>query len=273
MSISRRKFIINAGILTGTLVLADSFWFEKYFIETNEFYLGDASKETENIKLVQLSDLHLQSIGGMHKTLCKKINKLNPDLIFFTGDVVDKKENISLVKDFLQLLNPDIQKAAITGNWEYWGNVDLTALRKLYKESNCDFLINQGKQYFIKNKTIAVSGLDDYIGGKADFELTMKDYVKSDFHIVLNHCPGYRDVMLPQLKEDIKVDLILSGHTHGGQITIFGFIPFKPPGSGNYLKGWYDTYPRTYVSKGIGTSVIPARFGARAEVGVFHLKA
>ena len=60
---------------------------------------------------------------------------------------------------------------------------------------------------------------------------------------------------------------MLSGHTHGGQITFLGIVPFKPQGSGRYLKGWYkDSDPKMYISKGIGTSVLPIRLGARAEM-------
>ena len=70
----------------------------------------------------------------------------------------------------------------------------------------------------------------------------------------------------------IKADFILSGHTHGGQINLFGYVPFLPKGSGKYLKGWYDEKsPGMYVSKGIGTSIIPARFFARAEIAIFNL--
>ena len=61
--------------------------------------------------------------------------------------------------------------------------------------------------------------------------------------------------------------MVLSGHTHGGQITFLGIAPFKPQGSGKYLKGWYKkSGPKMYISKGIGTSILPIRFGARAEM-------
>jgi predicted MPP superfamily phosphohydrolase len=100
----------------------------------------------------------------------------------------------------------------------------------------------------------------------------MKEYVKSDHHIILNHCPQYSDYISRHLEQDIKVDFILSGHTHGGQINIFGFVPFLPQGSGEYIKGWYnDNKPKLYVSKGVGTSIFPARFGARAEIAIFNL--
>jgi len=69
----------------------------------------------------------------------------------------------------------------------------------------------------------------------------------------------------------MPIDLILSGHTHGGQVKLLGFIPYLPQGSGKYVSGWYlDQHKQLYVSKGIGTSILPIRFGARAEISIFN---
>ncbi len=273
MPISRRKFIKAGALITTGAILLDAFWLEKFFIEVNEFYIGDATKDSPNIKLVQISDLHLQSVNYQLRQLINKLNKLKPDLILITGDAIDKAENISLLNDFLQQIDKNIKKVAILGNWEYWGKVDITELNKVYAANNGILLINQTIQYSIRNKTIAITGVDDYLGGNADFETSIKTYTKSDHHIILNHCPQYSDHIAEKLTQDIPVDFILSGHTHGGQINIFGFIPFLPPGSGKYIKGWYnDRVPNMYVSKGIGTSMLPARLGARAEIAVFHFQ-
>lgn len=270
MSVSRRKFI-KAGILTlAGLGLADAFWFEKFFIEVNEFFIGSATKDTKNIQVIQISDLHLQSVSYKHTQLAKKLNKLNPNLIVITGDAIDKAENISALNDFLKLINRDIKKVAILGNWEYWGNVNLTELKKIYADHNCTLLVNETVQCIFEHKTLSLTGVDDYLGGNADFNMAMKNYQKSDYHIVLNHCPAYSDSIITQH----PVDFILSGHTHGGQINLFGYIPFLPEGSGKYVKGWYkNKLPHLYVSKGIGTSIFPARFGARAEIAIFNLMA
>ena len=106
----------------------------------------------------------------------------------------------------------------------------------------------------------------------ANLKVALKNFQDTDFHIVLNHCPEYRDFMLSQRRDFPWMDLVLAGHTHGGQINMLGFIPVLPPGSGRYLKGWYrETYPHMYVSRGIGMSVFPVRFGSRPEISTFHL--
>ena len=272
MPISRRKFIQTGTLLTIGIVLTDAFWIEKFFIEVNEFYIGTATKDTANIKVVQISDLHLQSINYQLIQLTEKLNKLNPDLILITGDTVDKAQNVSLLNDFLKRINQDIKKVAILGNWEYWGKINLNDLNKVYTDNNCTLLVNQTAQFSFRGKTISITGIDDYIGGNADIETAIMHYKKSDYHIILNHCPQYSDQIAEKLTPDTNVDFILSGHTHGGQINILGFIPFLPQGSGKYVKGWYHSNtPKMYVSKGIGTSVFPARFGARAEIAIFNL--
>jgi predicted MPP superfamily phosphohydrolase len=274
MSISRRKFLKSAAVVVTGTVVADAFWFEKAFIEVNEFYLGSASKDTTNIRVVQLSDLHLQSVGYSLKRLAEKLNELKPDLIAITGDAIDKAKNINVLTDFLSLIDHDIQKVAILGNWEYWGRVYMPDLIKVYADQNCLLLVNQTNQFTLQNKTVSITGVDDYIGGNANINAAVKNYRKSDFHVILNHCPQYNDFISESLNPEINVDFILSGHTHGGQINIFGLIPFLPPGSGKYVKGWYnEKFPRVYVSKGIGTSKVPARFGARAEIAIFNLRA
>lgn len=261
---SRRKFIRNGLIASVGFVLSDAFWLEKFFIETREFFIGPKARTGASLKLVQVSDLHITSLKAQLKRLARNLNDLRPDLICITGDAVDNRKNLHLLNQFLNLIDISIPKVAILGNWEYWGNIDLEALKAIYSNNNCDLLVNDSKQYVFKDRTVCVSGIDDYVGGKADISAALGSQVSSDYHVVLNHCPEYSDV----IRKFSSPDLILSGHTHGGQINLFGFVPFKPRGSGRYLKGWYDE--NMYVSKGIGTSIFPVRFMARSEITVFH---
>lgn len=270
MAISRRKFITSGLVVFAGAVATDAFWLEKHFIEKEEFFVGTATPQTANLRVIQVSDLHMQSVTNTLKQLAKYLNQQKPDLILFTGDSIDKASNISVLDSFLKEIDNSIQKVAILGNWEYWGNVDLTALRKVYNNHNCELLVNNTKQFAFRNRTISITGVDDLVGGNAHIETALREFKKSDHHIVLNHCPEYYDTIADYNRT--KIDLVLSGHTHGGQLNILGFTPFLPRGSGRYVKGWYkEKTPYLYVSKGIGTSIFPARFGARAEVAIFNL--
>jgi len=270
--ITRRKFIVGGlGILTSFIAL-DSFWYEKFFIEMNEFYVGDATPQSKNIKLLQISDLHLRSVKSRHIELVKEINKIRPDLILLTGDIIDQNRNLDKLDHFLSLFDPSIQKTAILGNWECW-HVHPLQLLEIYKKNQCELIVNHSYKYFFGETTISISGMDDLIAGRADFKMAMASYSPAKYHVVMTHCPEHRD-MIKQQMNDIPIDLVLSGHTHGGQVRILGFAPFRPRGSGKYVSGWYrESLPHLYVSRGIGTSGVPVRLGSRAEVTIFNFQA
>lgn len=274
MRITRRKFIISSLLASVGVAIIDAFWLEKFFIETNKIYLYDTSPGDEHIKIVQISDLHLQSVNYQLEQMVKKINRLKPDLIVFTGDAIDKAKNHTVLVEFLQLIDKTIPKVAILGNWEYWSGLSFNDLSEIYAKHNINLLVNQNIQFNLRNKTIGITGIDDYLGGKPNFEKAIIGLPQCDYHIVLNHCPMYSDYIAKKQNETRKVDLILSGHTHGGQVNLLGYVPYTPWGSGKYLKGMYDqNNTKIYVSKGIGTTFLPIRFGARAEIAVFYLKA
>jgi predicted MPP superfamily phosphohydrolase len=257
--------------LTPVVFLLDGCWVERFFIKVNEYFAGKDSGNPTGLTFIQVSDLHLQSIGYPHRYIAKRINEIQPDLLFLTGDSIDKNENLLLLDEFLAMINSNIKKVAILGNWEYWGGINIDEITSLYKKHYCDLLINDSRQYMFGSQTVSVTGIDDYVAGQANYELAMKNYIKNDFHILLTHCPQHRDE-IQQSQNAETIDLVLSGHTHGGQINLFGFAPFTPQGSGRYVSGWYkETKPHLYVSKGVGTSIIPIRFGTRAEIAVFYV--
>jgi uncharacterized protein len=267
--ITRRGFIIKGILAIIGLFLLDILWFEKYVIDWN--YFDISSNKKDKIKIIQISDLHITNLQSFHKSIAKKINSIQPDLVLITGDSVNSTKDISLLNEFLLLIDNSIKKYAITGNREYKGNVDLNKLKDIYENNNCALLINENRNFIKKNRNISIIGIDDYIEGNADFTKAIKNLNQGDTNIVLTHCPEHRDIIV-QEKGDLKIDLILSGHTHGGQINLFGYVYFKPIGSGKYLKGWYkEKEPKMYVSKGIGTSHINYRFGARAEMVVIEV--
>lgn len=266
--ISRKTFLKRSALGLLALALIDALWIERYFVEWKKHTLSWTDK---GIRAVQISDLHLQKIGSLHRNLLQKIEKKAPDVLFITGDAIDKASKLKVLESFLQELPTDLPKFAILGNWEYWGKVDIPQLKTLYQRYNCQLLVNEHVQIRLKDTLFTVVGLDDYLGGEGNWQKASEDLPPADYCLVLNHCPAYREQMALEAQSG-SIDLVLSGHTHGGQLNLLGWAPFRPPGSGRYIKGWYqDQGPLTYVSKGIGTSVLPLRLGARAEVTEFVL--
>ncbi len=270
----RRTFILSgSAALLGSIGL-DGFWLERFYFEVNEFFIGSNNQDRKVIKILQVSDLHMRTMGDLYRRIAKKINRISPEVLCITGDAVESSQYLPYLQEFLQLIDPGIKKLAVMGNWEHWGKIGRQQLTDFYDNNQCELLINRSVQLKTKGKTLSFTGIDSYVGGKANHLKALEHYQPGDWHIMLSHCPVYTDIMRGKADIEVPVDLILSGHTHGGQINLFGFVPFLPRGSGRYIRGWYEDeqYPM-YVSKGVGTTILPIRLGSRAEITVFNFPA
>lgn len=222
------------------------------------------------VRIVQISDLHIQNMGERERLVIKQVKASKPDLIVLSGDVVDSDSSLPLLDQFLTELGPG-PKVAVLGNWEYWSEVNLDALRALYEtKHNTRLLVNQGNTYRFGRRHIRVIGIDDHTAGKPD-PAVLKGSTRSETNIIVQHSPGWFN--LPAvLNQGTTFDLCLAGHTHGGQVALFGFPIITPSGSGSFGAGLYHTaICPLYVSRGIGLSVLPVRLGARPELAVFDL--
>lgn len=272
MAINRRKFLLLSFLGISGLLFLDAFWIEKYLVNWSRHDLRKGGGDF--IKLIQLTDLHIREIKTYHKWIAKRIIREKPDLIFFTGDCIDWPKHLGVLEDLLKLIPLEIPKIVIMGNAEYDGKITAEMYHQLFGKYNGQLLVNNSIEFVVGKRKINIVGIDDLLNGSPDFEIATDEIDKSLTTIVLNHCPLYRDT-IDQLNRRLKVNikLILCGHTHGGQIQIFGKEFFKPGGSGRYLDGWYKSDESLmYVSKGVGTSrYLPIRFGARAEVPIFYI--
>lgn len=270
---NRRRFLWGLGAAAGAGLggIGYSRLVEPNWLEFTEHRLprGRDGRRSPGPSIAQISDLHLRELGDQHDTIAAEIARRRPDVLVITGDSIDQRGSMVVLEEFLSLLPYDIPKYAILGNWEHWAGVDARQLSAVYERANCELLVNRSAAYGSGADTIRFSGVDDLIGGRPALNELLGKATVGDFHVLLAHCPAHRD----QLTADHgRVDLVLSGHTHGGQVQIFGRAPLVPRGSGRYVEGWYrdaDGWPALYVSRGVGTSVLPVRFGARPEVAFF----
>ncbi len=217
------------------------------------------------LRIVAISDLHAPAYfrHNDYEDLATKINSLNPDVLLFAGDMIEEAGAEELVEKF-SLLKAKIAKLAILGNWEYTGELDLERLREEYEKAGVTLLVNER----IELKRLSVVGLDDFLHGSPNYYLVGDGNVK-DPMLVLSHCPESFDFM-PVVKKNPL--LVISGHTHGGQIAPLGVVLYKPAGCGPYEKGWYHKGNRSmYVMRGVGASGIPLRIGSPPEILVLDL--
>lgn len=221
-------------------------------------------------KIAQLSDLHLSGMGAVEEATLRHVKALQPDLILLTGDVIADHHALPVLEDFLKSL-PDAIKVATLGNWEHWSGVDLQQLSALYKRHQVRLLVNECLPLVVNGVQLSVAGLDDYTAGQPDLVRTLQQCTPGAPIILAQHSPGmFDEAPSPELGQIVYS---LAGHTHGGQVAIGQYALFTPRGSGRYVAGSYQTaWGDVHVSRGIGTSVLPLRIGARPEMVLLELR-
>ena len=272
----RLRTFVGLLLVTSLLaVLGTAFFIEPGRIEVTHHDMRHQCDEP-GLRLVQLSDLHLQAIGKHEKILVNQVKELHPDLVVLTGDMIDRADALPLLHAFIEELGP-IPLFAVPGNWEHWSGLDFVSLRAAIEGHGGNQLLLNERSSFTKGKrTIQLIGLDDFTAGNPDLGLLERiGYMHNHCvtTVLLQHSPGFFDISeVRRLMSLGRGTLCLSGHTQGGQITIAGWAPFTPKGSGHFVSGFYDISGcHLYVSRGVGMSIISARLGSRPEIAVFDL--
>jgi predicted MPP superfamily phosphohydrolase len=259
---NRRKFL-GLSAAGGAALLSGDMLVEAQRLEVTYHRAAIGVARDTSVSVVQITDLHIQRFGRHEANIVRSANDPRPDFMLLTGDSLDHHSKIGVLGEFLSRLNPEIPKYAILGNWEYWGGVDLNALSALYAKHNCELLVNRSVKVSVRGKQIRLAGFDDYIGNPHHSDRALDDISSVDGELLLAHCPIHRDVV-PH-----RNSLMISGHTHGGQISVPALINYTPRGSGAYLKGWYLN-DKLFVSRGLGTSRVPLRLNSVPELPRFE---
>lgn len=278
----RSNIIWTAGILLAgaALSLLDALVLEKFFFEIKTYDIGNKGSR-KKLKLMLLADLHFkEKLWPHYRKLAEKINELQPDLIMITGDTLDRTGKTHPMIKFFNLLDHDIRKVAIPGNHDYKAAASISTLQHIYQAHNCSFLRNETSAFHLKGTELLISGIDDFIEGNENLKAAVENVGRGKHHFLLIHSPLQQEPLRKQIREinqsrtpdrQLNISYIFAGHNHGGQITILGYAPKLPVKSGNYVSGWYnEEEPFLYVSKGFGTTTVPLRFGARAELTLFN---
>ena len=233
---------------------------------TNEFY---------GLKIVHISDIHY----GKHfnekdlKKVVEKTNEINPDIVVLTGDLYEEKLSNEQIDDLTNLLsdiNANIKKYAITGNHDYGNDNWKTIIEK----ANFINLDDTYDVIYYKNSNIFISGVSTNIYGekkvkdKLDSSYKYLESNKTNYNILLIHEPDYISEI------DInKYDLILSGHSHNGQVRLplIGAI-YKPKGAKKYYKNYYKiNNSDLFISSGLGTSMLNLRLFNKPSINFYRL--
>ncbi len=267
---SRRSFlkglfsITIGGILTGASGYTYARYFEPSFLEINKLKITHPKipKSFDGFKIVQFSDTHLSEYFTIDrlKTIVGKINSLNPDILFFTGDLMDEPNQYTQIKEIvpiLEKLEAPFGKFAVYGNHDH-GGYGTDIYRNVITMAGFTVLQNEVKNIsMLDGNKISISGIDDLMLGKPSYEGTLGNLNENTFNILLAHEP---DAALKS--KNYPVHLQLSGHSHGGQVQLPFYGPLiTPPYATEYFEGMYDVgNMKLYVNRGLGTTRLPFRF-------------
>lgn len=262
---NRRSFIksiIAAG--TGAVLGGSAYAYQSSCIEISREILSVPGL-AEKLRIVAISDLHLPCRYSPTEELIRIINLESPDALLIVGDTIHKGCDEHLVRMFKKI-QTRLGKYAVLGNWEYYGRASVQKLFEEYKKAGCSLLVNEP---FRLSKLNAFA-LDDLLFGQPDYDSIERLAERGATTLVISHCPTSFDAVCGISKGRV---LVISGHTHGGQIAPFGVAISTPAGSGPYIKGWYHKGMHSmYVTRGVGTTPgLPIRIGARPEILVVEI--
>ncbi len=235
-------------------------WVEPFWLETTRHTILTNVKRP--IKIAHLSDLHIRHFGELEQNVIDVLEVEKPDLIAISGDSTISRYGIPALREILSHFHAPNGVWVVKGNWE--NAVRIPHERKFFEELGIHFLLNEARA---ARDDLWVIGLDESMHGFPKVDESLKGVPSDVFRLALFHEPGIFNRLAGH------INLGLAGHTHGGQIRL-PFLPplFLPQGCFGYVAGWYEDHQsRLYVSRGIGNSMLEARFLARPELAFITL--
>ena len=264
---TRRTLLWRAGLLAGAVPIGaaiDGALITPRRLVTSDHTFGQGDP-ADRLRILQVSDLHVRGMGTLEQQLLEQVHAAQADLIVITGDAIDRAESLPQLDILLGEFPRSPRVLAILGNWEYRSGVGPGEFARTYARHGIELLVNRSIDLAHRGRRIRITGFDDILDGRPDAATALAGASPLDHHLVLAHCPIARDRL--GLPPEHPASLVLAGHTHGGQVAPFGMATILPRGCGRYVAGWYrDGGPPMYVSRGIGTSLVPIRIGATPEL-------
>jgi len=237
-----------------------------------------------DFKIIQLTDIHGR-VSFLNGSLSHMVNRLNPDCVVITGDLATRRRQFSKV---LMEIN-SIQCSHIyfvPGNYErecmagirkrQLTEIEYYEIINALQQINVEVLVNEGRQLDNGNRKIIIYGFDNSIYGNEQLTMHEEDYSSTDEMILLAHSPS---IIKYIQKNGLSFDLLLTGHTHGGQIRVFNktigayknyhvglkrISEHENVGGRSAGKGYF------YINRGLGTVKLPFRIGCMPEIAVFE---
>lgn len=222
----------------------------------------------DGFRIVHLSDTHHSRFTNIeHISRAVEIaNELKPNMALLTGDYVSHDADyIAPVAETLGNLESEFGTYACLGNHDHWTDADLVT--HLLRGEGVTVLINEGFRFEARDASFWLAGVDDYMVGKTDVRAALHGSFPDEMKLLLAHNP-----LIFRQAVRAEVDLTLSGHTHGGQIKVRDpekkILPSRKLKSGHH----HRKESQIYITRGIGTVVVPARYQCPPEITLLELR-
>jgi hypothetical protein len=272
--VNRRQFLKAATIAAATgLVASYPVFIERYLVKVNRYSIPvpHLPKQFNGFTIAQLTDLHYGALVPLAflQYVINTTNSINPDIIVGTGDYVHKGRTdveINRIWPILSQLKARLGVFSVLGNHDHWSDFK----RSMYwLEKSGQNLRHRVHSIEREGKRFWLAGGGDLWEDHKNFDAILKDVPKDDCRIVLAHNPDSADTHFSE-----RIDLMICGHTHGGQVNIpFYGTPVLPVKNKNYnfgLKTSTKGHP-LFISKGIGWAIYPVRLNCLPEIAVLEL--
>ncbi len=270
----RRSFLKIAGFGGISVALFGSYPFliEKNLVLVNHYRIPVPSlpESFHWFRIAHLTDLHFGPLvsGSFLEGVIEKTNKLRPDMIVCKGDYAhekNSKKEVNAVWSILSRLSARFGVYSVLGNHDHYADTNLS-LEWLHR-SGQDIRHTSRAIYKGKDRVI-IGGAGDYWEDDLKIDQCFSSSDEGDCRILLTHNPDSVDTDFTT-----PVSLIISGHTHGGQVSIpFYGPPIVPVKNKRYTSGLIETEKgKLFISKGIGCAIYPLRFNCAPEIAVLEL--
>jgi uncharacterized protein len=248
LNVSRRRLIVGAGVVLAAGISRAESGRNRFEVRDVELAVTGLDPSHDGLKIVQLSDLHIGFATPESRIVAavRAVNALKPDLVVLTGDYVTwSKRPTKRIGRLLAGIAPPV--IAILGNHDHW--VDASRVRADLEADGYTVLQNESRPITINGAPVWVIGIDDAYTGHEDIRMALAGVPERGTRIALAHMPTTAD----RLPENANL-VVLSGHTHGGQLQVPGLTDKVAAKVGQpYVRGLYLVRGnQLYVNPGLG---------------------
>ncbi|WP_040982334.1 metallophosphoesterase [Oceanobacillus jeddahense] len=269
-----KRGIMLSILLLAVLSLAIKIYFDTSTFKVNREQFSSVKLEAgTELTILQITDVHSRLFGENNDQVLEKVKELDADVIVLTGDLIDRKtENLEIALQLAEELvrvNPDTY--FVTGNHEH-ENPKKEAFLAGLEDRGVIILSNENTQFEKDGQQFNMAGVNDVSTDYEDMTAAFSGLDTDQYTILLSHAPS-----VVQKYPDIHADIVLSGHTHGGQVRLPFIGALVAPDEGLFPELQKGVYPLgderyLYIDSGLGTSALPIRFLNQSQISLITIQ-